>query len=90
MDDITSFKMKTCFSAEATEWAFFSSPNHIPPRQNTCGLYLCHVTSSLQQVDENFFSFSQTKRGNRATSQRSFKLKQNYFKSISPTLKIVK
>lgn len=89
MDDITSFKMKTCFSAEATEWAFFSSLNHIPTRQTTCVLYLGHVTSSLQQVDENFLS-SQTKHGNRATSQRSFKLKQNYFKSIFPTLKIVK
>lgn len=89
MDDITSFKMKTCFSAEATEWAVFSSPNHIPPGQATCVLYLGHVTSSLQQVDENFLSL-RTKHGNRATSQRSFKLKQNYFKSISPTLQIVK
>lgn len=89
MDDMTSFKMKTCFSAGATEWAVFSSANHIPPGQATCVLYLGHVTSSLQQVDENFLS-SRTKHGNRATSQRSFKLKQNYFKSISPILQIVK
>lgn len=59
MDDITSFKMKTCFSAEATEWAVFSSPNHIPPGQATCVLYLGHVTSSLNKSMRIFFLYEQ-------------------------------